>query len=92
MKKKEIVRRVMEKLGKKEKERRRKKKVMGFDSEEHIKDDHLAALSRGAVKRVGSSKGRKVLNRVTENLVGVRARKALGSCVKRIVGMKRPIM
>ena len=41
MKKKEIVRRVMEKLGKKEKERRRKKKVMGFDSEEHIKDDHM---------------------------------------------------
>jgi len=50
MKKKEIVRRVMEKLGKKEKERRRKKKVMGFDSEEHIKDDHLAALGRGVIK------------------------------------------
>lgn len=50
MKKKEIVRRVMEKLGQKEKERRRKKRIMGYDAEEHIKDDYLAALSRGVIK------------------------------------------
>ncbi len=41
---------IREKLSKKEKERRRKKNLMGFDSEEHIDDEHLKALGRGIIK------------------------------------------
>jgi len=50
MNKKILVRRIMEKLSKKEKERRRRKAIMGYDAEEHIKDDNLTALGRGIIK------------------------------------------
>jgi len=41
---------VRETLSRKEKERRRKKAIMGFDSSEHIDDEYLTALGRGIIK------------------------------------------
>jgi len=41
---------IREKLSADEKEKRRKKKLMGFDSGEHIDDEHLKALGRGIIK------------------------------------------
>lgn len=47
---KHIDRIVDEILSKKEAERRRKKRIMGYDSSEHIEDEYLKALGRGIVK------------------------------------------
>jgi hypothetical protein len=47
---KRLERIVREALSKKEKKRRRKKAIMGFDSSEHIDDEYLSALGRGVIK------------------------------------------
>jgi hypothetical protein len=45
-----IIRKVMEKLSKKEKIRVRRKKIFGYDTKDHIDDDNLRALGNGIIK------------------------------------------
>ena len=46
----QLMRIIREETGKAEKERRRKKAIMGFDSGEHIDDEYLKALGKGIIK------------------------------------------
>ena len=41
---------IKDELSKSEKEKRRKKRLFGYASEEHIEDEHLKALGRGIIK------------------------------------------
>ena len=41
---------IKDELSRAEKKKRRKKAIFGFDSDEHIEDEHLKALGRGIIK------------------------------------------
>jgi len=45
-----LMKMVREELSKAERERRRRKALMGFDSGEHIEDEYLKALGKGVIK------------------------------------------